>query len=435
MKTTIKNIRIVTMNDQKDTYTNGYITYEADKITQIGHMDNYIESPEDEVIDGKGSIAMPGMINLHTHLGMIPFRGLQDDCKDRFRKYLLPMEKAAMSKELVYTSSKYGICEMLLGGVTTIMDMYYFEESAAVAAEEMSIRALLGETIIDEGACDFNNSEESLTYTEAFIRKYKEHELITPCVAPHATYSCSKEILIKAHELSKKYHVPLTIHVAEMDYEMEYFKEKYNTTPVKFMEQQGILDENMVAVHCIQLEDEDISILKKRNVGIAHCIGSNTKAAKGVAPVKKMLEKGINVGLGTDGAASGNTLDILTQFKLSANFHKNKNKDRSAFPAAEIVAMGTINGAKVLHMEDKIGSLEVGKQADIVMLETDSVNMFPIYDPYSTIVYSANASNVSNVYVAGKCVVKDKKLVSHDLEKIKTDLKDLMGKTVFADVK
>jgi len=434
LKTTIKNVRIVTMNDQKEIYTNGFISFENDRITQIGSMEEYEENTEDEVTDGKGSIVMPGMINLHTHLGMIPFRGLQDDCKDRFRKYLLPMEKAAMSKELVYASSKYAISEMLLGGVTTIVDMYYFEESAAMASNEMSIRALLGETIMDEGACDFENSMESLQYTEEFIQKYKNHQLITPCVAPHATYSCSRETLEKSYELAKRYHVPLTMHVSEMDYEMEYFKEKYQLSPVKYMKEAGILDENLIAAHCIQLDEEDISILKEQNVGVAHCIGSNTKAAKGIAPLKQMLEAGIHVGLGTDGAASGNTLDIMTQFKLCANFHKNQNRDRSAFAADEIVAMGTIDGARVLHMEDQIGSLEIGKQADIVILETDSVNMFPIYDPYSAIVYSANASNVADVYVAGKCVVKDKKLVGHDLEQIRAELKDLMDKTVFAEI-
>jgi cytosine/adenosine deaminase-related metal-dependent hydrolase len=422
------------MNERRDIYTNGYLTFDEDGIIDLNYMEEYGESGEDEVIDGKSFILMPGMINLHTHLGMVPFRGLQDDCKDRFRKYLLPMEKAAMSEELVYASSKYAISEMLLGGVTTVMDMYYFEGSAALAAEEMSIRAFLGETIIDEDACDFSSSIESLHYTEQFIEKYKNHKMITPCVAPHATNSCSSEVLKMAYELSRKHKVPFTVHVAEMDYEMEYFQEKYHATPIQFMEQIGVLDENVVAVHCIHLNKEDITILNKHNVGVAHCIGSNTKAAKGVAPVKSMLTSGIKVGLGTDGAASGNTLDIITQLKLFANFHKNENKDRSAFLADEIVAMGTINGAKVLHREEQIGSLEIGKQADLVLLETDSVNMFPIYDPYSTIVYSANASNVSSVYVAGKCVVKNKALVEHDLEKIKLELQVLMEKTVFGNV-
>jgi 5-methylthioadenosine/S-adenosylhomocysteine deaminase len=422
------------MNLQRNIFQNGYITFEDNKITELNKMEHYKQDYDSNIIDGKGSIVMPGMINLHTHLGMIPFRGLQDDCKDRFRKYLLPMEKEAMSKELVYASSKYALSEMLLSGTTTITDMYYFEESAAKAADEMSIRAVLGETIIEEGACDFQTVDESLAYTKEFIQKYKNHPLITPCVAPHATYSCTKDTLRIAYDIAKQYDVPLTIHVAEMDYEMSYFEEQYHQTPIEFMESLGVMEKRLIAVHCIHLSENDIAILKKHNVGVAHCIGSNTKAAKGVAPVKQMLEAGIHVGLGTDGAASGNTLDLLTQFKLCANFHKNQNQDRSAFNAEDIISMGTLSAAKVLHMEDKIGSLEVGKQADIVMIETESVNMFPIYDVYSTIVYSANASNVSHVFVAGKCVVKDKELVSHNLNEIKEELKALMDKTAFASM-
>lgn len=425
---------MITMNPQRDTYKNGYITFEDDKITEINKMEHYRETKDGQVIDGNGAIVMPGMINLHTHLGMIPFRGLQDDCKDRFRKYLLPMEKEAMSNELVYASSKYALSELLLGGTTTIVDMYYFEDSAAKAAKEMSIRAVLGETIIEEGACDFQTVRESLSYTENFIQKYKNNALITPCVAPHATYSCSKNTLRLAYDIAKKYDVPYTMHVAEMDYEMSFFKEHYNQTPIEFMESLGMLNEHLIAAHCIHLNEKDIAILKKYHVSVAHCIGSNTKAAKGVAPVKQLLEAGINVGLGTDGAASGNTLDLFTQFKLCANFHKNHNQDRSAFQAEDIVAMGTINAAAALHMEDKIGSLEVGKQADIVMIETESVNMFPVYDPCSAIVYSANASNVENVYIAGTCVVKEKKLFYHNLKEIKKELKVLMDKTAFASM-
>lgn len=422
------------MNEQRDTYTNGFITFEDSKITKIGKMECNEKPNDSKIIDGRGSIVMPGMINLHTHLGMIPFRGLQDDCKDRFRKYLLPMEKEEMSKELVYTSSKYAISEMLLSGITTIVDMYYFEDSTAMAAEEMSVRAVLGETMIEEGACDFHSVKESLSFAEELIQRYQNNLLITPCVAPHATYSCTKETLRLAYEIAKKYGVPYTMHVAEMDYEMNYFKEKYNQSPVAFLEELGILDERFIAAHCIHLSEADIKILKRYNIGIAHCIGSNTKSAKGVAPLKQLLEAGINVGLGTDGAASGNTLDLFTQFKMCANFHKNYNQDRSAFKAKDIVSMGTINAAKVLHMEDKIGSLEVGKQADIVMIETESVNMFPIYDPYSVLVYSANASNVLNVYIAGNCVVNDKKLVYHNLKQIKEELKTIMKETAFASI-
>ncbi|SEV96033.1 amidohydrolase [[Clostridium] fimetarium] len=426
MITSIINVIVITMNSENEVFPDGFIQFKNDKITLIGDRKDYVKPAECEEIDGKRGILMPGMINLHSHLGMIPFRGLQDDCVDRLRKFLLPMEKAEMSPELVYASTKYALSEMLLGGITTVMDMYYFEKETARAAQDMSIRAFLGETIIDEGACDFENPYESLEYAEEFIQQYQNHPLITPCIAPHSTTTCSEDVLCKAHELSRKYSVPLTMHISEMDYEIQYFMEKYQMSPIAYMNHLGIVDDRLVAAHCIYMNDGDFAIMKGKNASVAHCIGSNTKAAKGIAPVKDMIEHGITVGLGTDGPASGNTLDIITQFKLFADFHKNINRDRSLFPASSIVAMGTINGAKALHIDEYIGSLEAGKQADIVLLETESVNMFPIYDPYSTLVYSANSSNVSMVFVAGKCVVKDKKLKEHNLKDLREELMNQM---------
>lgn len=416
------------MNETGDIYSNGFILFEADKIVRLGDMKDYVAPEKCEVIDGKGGILMPGMINLHTHLGMIPFRGLQDDCEDRLRKFLLPMENAEMSPELVYASTKYAVSEMLLSGITTVMDMYYFEQETARAVEEMSIRGFLGETIMNEGTCDFSTPSESLKYSEEFIIKYRNHPLITPCVAPHGTTTCSEDVLRSAYELSKKYQVPYTLHLSEMEYETKYFRDKYNATPIEYLDQLGLIDDRMIAGHCIHMSQRDFEIMKEKKASIAHCIGSNTKAAKGVAPVNEMLRHSITVGLGTDGPASGNTLDIITQFKLCANFHKNANKDRSAFPAKTIVEMGTINGAKALHIDALVGSLEVGKQADLVLVETESVNMFPLYNPYSSLVYNANSSNVSAVFVAGKCVVKEKRLVEHDLNDIKEALSYEMQK-------
>jgi len=420
------------MNKQRDAYKNGFITFINDKIVKIGHMEHFIQEKEDFVLDGQRAIVMPGMINLHTHLGMMPFRGLQDDCKDRFRKYLLPMEKEGMTANLVYASSKYAMAEMLLDGTTTVMDMYYFEKEAAKAAHEMSIRAFLGETIIEEDACDVSSSKESLQYTKELLEMYKNHSLITPCVAPHATYSCKEDTLKSACVLASAYQVPLTMHVAEMDYEMEYFQQEYKKTPVEFLEELNVLNEHMIAVHCIHVTEKDIEILRRHDVGVAHCIGANTKAAKGVAPLRAMLEHKLRVGLGTDGASSGNTLDMITQLKLCANFHKYATHDRSAFPAEDLIALATIDAAKVLHMEDKIGSLEEGKQADITMIETDSVNMFPIYDPYSAIVYSSNAANVDTVFVAGKMLVHNKELVNCSYSNIKENLEKQMKNSIFA---
>lgn len=426
MKTAITNVQIITMDKDMREISDGFLIMEEDKIVEIGSMTEFSSENLKEIIDGNKGILMPGMINTHTHVGMMPFRSLGDDCKDRLRRYLFPLEKEEMNENLVYHSAKYAIAEMLLSGVTTILDMYYYEDTVAKAAEEMGIRGLLGETVTDFPSCDSDEPHGGITYGEEFIKKWKNHNLITPFIAPHAPNTNSKEALIKANNISEKYGVPISIHVSEMDYEINYFKETYNKTPIEYLEGIGLLSERLIAAHCIFLTENDIELLKKYKVKVAHCIGSNTKAAKGVAPVAALLKNEIPVGLGTDGAASGNTLDIITQFKLFANFHKLANKDRSIFPAKDIVKLGTILGAKALGKDEEIGSLEIGKKADLVLLETESVNMFPIHDVYAALVYSANASNVQTVFVEGKCVVRDKKLTVQSLESIKENLNGAM---------
>ncbi len=432
MKKSIVNTRIITMDGKLTEYKKGFLTIEGDRIAALGEMESFKE--EGEIIDGKNGILMPGMINTHTHLGMLPFRSLGDDIKDRLRRFLFPLENQYMNKELAYWGAKYAICEMLLGGVTTVLDMYYFEDEVAKAVDDMHIRAVLGETVADLKTCDSREPGSGFAYAEEFIHKWRHHQLITPCIAPHATNTNGEESLRRAKKISEAYQVPITMHVAEMDYEMEYFKDTYSMTPIEFLDSIGCLDESLIAAHCIHLSKEDIELLRKRNVGVAHCIGSNTKAAKGVADIKALLNSGIRVGLGTDGATSGNTLDIITQFKLFANFHKLKNKDRSIFPAQEIVALGTIRGAEVLNLNKVTGSLEVGKQADLVLLETDSANMFPVFNPYSVIVYSANAGNVDTVFVAGKCLVRHKKLAEAELQTVRDSLLGAMEEMLGSDI-
>lgn len=432
MKKAIKNVKIITGDSKQQVYAKGFVIFEDTAIVQVASMDEYnLNEAQLEVIDGNGKILMPGMINLHTHLGMIPFRGLQDDCADRLRKFLIPNERKWMSRQLAYTSSKYALCEMLLSGVTTVMDMYYFEDAVMHAADEMGIRGFFGQTLMDEKTCDAANAQESLFITQQLLDKWNKHALIRPCVAPHATTTCQPEVLQQASLLARKYNVPMTLHVAEMDYEMKYFAENYGMTPVAFMDKLGIVEEHLICAHSIYVDERDIAILQAKGASVAHCIGSNTKAGKGVAPIKQILESGIAVGLGTDGPASGNTLDILTQLKLFANFHKTINKDRTAFPAKDIINLSTIEAAKALRMDEAIGSIEVGKQADLVLIETDSVNMFPVYDPCSAVVYSANSSNVDTVFIAGKCLVRNKKLVHQDLNKIRQELMDCMAPTDF----
>ena len=431
--TIIQNVTVIAMNENKEVIEEAIVAFEKNKIIYVGHKSykEEILKTKDydfEIIDGNNGILMPGMINCHTHVSMVPFRSLADDCKDRLKKYLFPLEQRLVNKDLVYIGAKYGIAEMLLGGVTTFCDMYYFEDEVAKAAKELNIRAILCETIVDFPSPDSDEIFGGLKYSKEFIEKWKGDNLITPGVAPHAPYTNNDKSLKEAYKISKKYNIPITMHVAEMDYEFKECIEKYNLTPVQYLNSLGILDSNFISAHTILVDDRDINILKEKGVGISHNIGANSKGAKGVAPIIKMKEQNINVGLGTDGPMSGNTLDIITQLSQVAKIHKLFNNDRSLLPSYEVLEMATIGGAKVLGIEKEVGSIEIDKKADMILIETESVNMQPIYDYYATIVYSANPSNIDTVIIDGEIVVKNKKLISGNFKDIRKDLLSLKNK-------
>ena len=412
--TVIKNVNILTMNQNKDIIENGMVIYKDDKIVYVGCEKEFDEDVN--LIDGEDAILMPGMINCHTHASMIPFRSLADDYKDRLKRYLFPLEQKLVDKELTYIGAKYAVSEMLLGGVTTFCDMYYFEDEVAKAS------------IVDFPSPDSEKPYGGIDYAKDFIKKWKDDDLITPGVAPHAIYTNNDESLKSAYNLSKKYNIPFTMHVAEMDYEVSMCKEKYNLTPVGYLDKLGILDHNFISAHTILVDDEDINILREKNVKVSHNISANSKGAKGVCPILKMKDNSIDIGLGTDGPMSSNTLDIISQMSQVGKIHKLFNNDRTLLPSDEIVEMATMGGARVLGLDKIVGSIEVGKKADLVLIETKSVNMQPIYDYYATIVYSSNPSNVHTVIVDGKIVVRNKELVSGDFSKIRKDLLGLKDK-------
>ena len=427
MKIGYRNAWILTMDNRMTEYSNGYLIFDNDIIQEIGSMTNYIVDKADNWIDAKGGILLPGFINAHTHCGMIPFRSLGDDCPDRLRRFLFPLEKEVVDETLIELSTAYAIAEMQLAGITTMCDMYYFENVVADVAKNMNMRAFVGETIINQPTPDSTNTKESMAYTVDLIDKWQHDKLIHPIIAPHAPNTNTEQCLRNILELSKLYQVPITLHVSEMSYEMEYFREKYNQTPIEFLESIGFFEVPVVLAHCIMLTKNDIKILEKYpNVSVVHCIGANTKSAKGVAPIRSLLEHGVTVALGTDGPSSGNTLDIFTQMRMMANFQKTYLKDRAAFPAKEIVRLATFGGARALGLEHEIGSLKVGKKADLTLVETQSVNMFPIYDAYAALVYSANATNVRDVWIDGVSVVKDKKLTKFSVETLQSELKKHM---------
>lgn len=448
MKKIIKNGIVVTMNAAGDVWDHGYVMFEDTKILAAGPEEELGKALQEltaqgilkagetfEEINAKRAIVIPGLVNTHCHLGMIPFRGLGDDCKDRLRVFLLPMENQAMDAEMVRLSTRYAIGELLLSGVTTVLDMYYFEEVVAKVMDEMGIRGIAGETVMEKDSCDSKNADEAIERGIALIEAYKDHPRVSGAITPHGTTTCSPETLKRAYEEDVKAGTVFTLHVAEMDYEMTQLREQYSMTPIEFMEHIGVLGPNTLAAHSIRTTEHDVEILAKHGASVAHCIASNTKAAKGVAPVSLMHKYGMSVGFGTDGPASGNTLDLFIQMRMCENFHKNELRDRSAFPAKEVVSMATIEGARALGLGDITGSIEPGKQVDLVLVETDAPNMFPVYDPYSALVYSASASNVRDVYVAGECLVKEKKLVRQDFAKIRSDLREKMERTAFKGMK
>ena len=427
MKIGYRNAWILTMDNRMTEYSNGYLIFDNDIIQEIGSMTNYIADKADKWIDAKGGILLPGFINAHTHCGMIPFRSLGDDCPDRLRRFLFPLEKEVVDETLIELSTAYAIAEMQLAGITTMCDMYYFENVVADVAKNMNMRAFVGETIINQQTPDSTDTKESMAYTVKLINQWQHDKLIHPIIAPHAPNTNTEQCLRDILDLSKLYQVPITLHVSEMSYEMEYFREKYNQTPIEFLESIGFFEVPVILAHGIMLTKNDIKILEKYpNVSVVHCIGANTKSGKGVAPIRSLLEHGVTVALGTDGPSSGNTLDLFTQMRMMANFQKTYLNDRGAFPAKEIVRLATVGGACALGLEHEVGSLTVGKKADLTLVETQSVNMFPIYDAYAALVYSANATNVRDVWVNGVPVVKDKKLTKFSVEELQSELKKHM---------
>lgn len=436
MRALINHVTVLTMDKSFCVHENGFVLIENGRVAACGDGDGLqaaeelrkmagnLEGTEScgpcpadglEIVDGHGGILMPGLINTHSHLSMIPFRSMGDDCPDRLRKFLFPLELEAMTPELIYRAARYAVCEMLLSGVTAAADMYYFEDQVAKACEELGIYAWVGETIIDMETCDSKNTAESLESCEKLLKKWSGHDRIHPMAAPHATNTNSPEDLKAAWELAETYEARYMLHVSEMDYEMSFFRDTYGKTPVEFLYDLGVMGPRTVAAHGIHLTEHDIRLFAETGTKLAHCAGANTKAGKGICPVYEAQKAGVTVGIGTDGPSSGNTLDLFTQLRMIPSFQKTKYHDRSIMTAKEVLAMGTVEGAKVLGAEAEMGSIEAGKRANLVLVETDSANMFPVYNPHSAIVYSANASNVDSVWIDGKRLVKGHRLLGTDL--------------------
>ncbi|HEI8570185.1 amidohydrolase [Morganella morganii] len=413
---------VLTMNPDNTVFEHGTVVVSDGKIIAVGGPELTSKYQAKKVLDVKGDIVMPGLINTHTHGSMTVFRSLGDDVPDRLHRYIFPLENKLVSRDMVRTGANLANIEMIKGGVTTYADMYYFEDEVAKTADKAGLRAVLGETIINFPVADAQTPEEGIAYAVRFINEYKDHPRITPAFAPHAPYTNTTENLQKIAALSEELNVPVMIHLAETDREKEEIaKRTGGKSPVQYMADIGVLNNRLLAAHVIMADDNDLNLLKKYDVGVAHNISANTKSAKGVAPVTQMLEKGIRTGLGTDGPMSSNTLTTMNELNLVGKIHKLETKNRAAMPPLTVVEMATMGSARALHMDDKIGSLETGKLADIIVVDTKAPNMVPVYSPYAALVYGANGANVRHTIVDGVILMEDRQLLTVDENEIIQD--------------
>ncbi len=428
----ITNAYVVTMNEGKDIFPNGAVVVQGSRIVAVGGAEIARNFKAARTIDAQGGIVLPGMVNTHTHVSMTVFRGLADDVPDRLRRFIFPLEKMMVDRNLVYWGALHGSVEMVQAGVTTYADMYYFEDEVARAAKEIGVRALLGETIIGFPSPDAQTPAEGIEYARKFIHAYKNDPLVTPALAPHAPYTLDAQQLRTVGEEARAMDVPVLIHLAETTREVETVRKLSGKSPVEYLDSVGLLDRRLLAAHCIYVTDSDIELLKTRGVGISHNIVSNIKSAKAVAPALRMFDLRLRIGLGTDGPMSGNTLDIIGQMGYVSKLHKLVNQDRTVMPAIKVVEMATIGGARALHMEDSIGSLEPGKLADVVIIDNDSVNMVPMYDVYSSLVYAANARDVRTTIIHGRIIMENRQMKTVDVEKIKAAVRSISKKIAAA---
>jgi 5-methylthioadenosine/S-adenosylhomocysteine deaminase len=409
---------VATMDGACAIYQDGSVAIRGDSIVAAGpraEIESRYRAPQ--VVDAEHHLVLPGFINGHTHVPMTLFRGLHDDVtlNDWLYKYIFPAEAKNVNEQFVRWGTRLAAAEQIRAGVTTFADMYYFEDAIAEETKAAGMRGVLGETLIDFPAPDNKSEAEMLAYTEKFLKRWQGDPLIHAAPAPHSIYTCSKKTLQDAAALARKYHAPILIHVAEMKKEWEDSNKTNGMSPVQYLEKIGVLGPEIVAAHCIFVDEADRKLLAERGVGCVHNPSSNMMIASGVSPVPEMRAAGIAVGLGTDGpAGSNNDLDLMEEIDLAAKLAKISKLNPLALNAKAVVEMATIDGARALHMDKEIGSLEAGKKADLVLISLREPNAVPMYDVYAQIAYSLKASDVDTVVIGGRVVMRDRKLLSVD---------------------
>jgi len=414
----IKNGIILTLDSKNSILENGFLCIRGDSIFKIG-TGNPTSFKAEKIIDAEGGLILPGLVNCHTHAAMSLFRGLADDLPlmEWLNNYIFPAE-SKMDAEFVYTGTLLALAEMIMSGTTTFCDMYLFEEEVAKAARKAGVRCLVGEVLYDFPSPNYGPVEKGLEYTESLIQKWTNDPIVSIAVEPHSLFTCSPELLTASNELALKYNVPLIIHVAETLTEVAEIKEKYGKTPVMYLDSLGLLGPHLIADHCVHLEGPDIKTMAVHKVNIVHNPESNMKLASGIAPVPEMLSQGLTVGLGTDGCASNNNLDLFSEMDTAAKLHKVNTLNPTVMDALSVLKMATSQGARALGLQDITGSLEVGKKADVIVIDTHKPHLTPMYNPTSHLVYAARGNDVRHSIINGQPVMEDRKLLTLDLAEI-----------------
>jgi len=399
----------------------GAVAVKGNKILDIGTSDTISKNyTSKHVFSGEGKLLLPGLINTHTHAPMVYFRGMADDLplNEWLNEHIWPAENRWFSPEFISDATELACLEMVKGGVTAYHDMYFYEDASAVATKKIGMRGVLGTGILDFQTVFAKSADEYLKKAEEFALDWKGDELITPCIAPHAIYTCCTETLKKSKALAEKLQVPVHIHLSETQGEVHDVMTRYRKRPVEYLESLGFLDETVLAAHCVWIEDNEIELLAKRKVGVAHCMESNLKLASGFAPIVTLLTEGVKVTFGTDGAASNNDLNILSEMSTTAKVHKALSSNPTVLNAKMTLLMATRWGADVLGLGKKIGSLQKGKRADMITLNLRKPHLVPLYNVYSHLVYAAMASDVETVMINGIVVVNKGTLCTADEEEI-----------------
>ncbi len=420
-----------TPNDNPDRANPGFIIINAGKVSSTGPMSELPDTIKPtRTISADNCLVMPGLINAHAHSPMTLFRGLADDLPlmTWLQEYIFPAEAKHVTPEMVYWCSRLAAAEMVLSGTTTVADSYFFEDEAARAMKEVGIRCLAAQGVIDFPAPGVPDPSLNINVAAQFINSWNSDELITPGIFCHSPYTCSSSTIIKAKELARETGSRLFIHLAETSTEREQSLKEHNLTPVRYLENLGVLDETTVCVHCIWLDDNDIMTLRDTGASVASCPESNMKLASGIAPLEKISAAGIPVALGTDSSASNNNLDMFGELATAAKAHKASTLDPTTLPAIKIIEMATTDGANVLGFQDECGKLEIGMQADIILIDLNKPHLTPIYECNSLLTYAATGSDVKMSIIAGKIVMEDGEIKTIDLQETMNKVNELATK-------